>query len=129
MTLPITSLFAGLLAVLMIILAAMVISLRAQTGIAILHGDNMKLAVAMRRFGNFTEYVPFALALLLIMELQAASSTWLYACGGLLLAGRLLHPFGLSATNAKDPLRIAGGTLTIISILVAAVFLLWTRFA
>jgi|GEM_PF-5991868 len=73
MTLPITSLYAALLTMMMLGLAASVIAKRAATGISILHGDNMDLALATRRFGNFIEYVPMALLLMALMELQSAS--------------------------------------------------------
>ncbi len=128
MTLPVTSLYAALLMLLMLGLSASVIAKRAATGISILHGDNMDLALTARRFGNFIEYVPVALLLMALMELQSASGFWLNAAGGLLLAGRLLHAIGLDANNPKAPLRIIGGSLTLISLAVATLWLLKTRF-
>ena len=129
MTLPITSLYAALLTMMMLGLAASVIAKRAATGISILHGDNMDLALATRRFGNFIEYVPMALFLMALMELQSASALWLNGAGGLLLAGRILHAIGLDAKNAKAPFRIIGGSLTLLSLAVATFWLLKARFA
>lgn len=128
MTLPITSLYAALLTLLMLGLAASVIAKRAATGISILHGDNMDLALVSRRFGNFIEYVPMAILLMALMELQSASALWLNGAGSLLLVGRLLHAMGLDASNPKAPLRIVGGSLTLLSLAAATLWLLKARF-
>lgn len=129
MTLPLTSLYAALLTLMMLGLATSVIAKRAATGISILHGDNMELALTTRRFGNFIEYVPAGLLLMALMELQSASPLWLNATGGVLLAGRILHAFGLDAKNPKAPLRIIGGSLTLLSLALATFWLLKARFS
>ncbi len=54
MLFPITALYAALLMVIMAFLGFKIGSLRGSTGISILHGDNMGVAVAMRRHGNFS---------------------------------------------------------------------------
>lgn len=126
MTLHITSLYASVLGLMMIGLSLAVSVKRGKTGIAILHGDNMDLAITMRRYGNFIEVVPFGLLLLALMEAGGASSTLVHLSGALLLVSRILHPFGLTVTNPKHPLRIVGGVLAQISALIAIAFLVWT---
>jgi uncharacterized membrane protein YecN with MAPEG domain len=126
MTLHITSLYASVLGLMMIGLSLAVSIKRGKTGIAILHGDNMDLAITMRRYGNFIEVVPFGLLLLALMEAGGASSTLVHLSGALLLVSRILHPFGLIVTNPKHPLRIVGGVLAQISALIAIAFLVWT---
>jgi uncharacterized protein len=127
MSLHITSLYASVLGLLMIGLSLAVSIKRGKTGIAILHGDNMDLAISIRRFGNFIEVVPFGLLLLGLMEAAGASALLVHVSGGLLLISRLLHPFGLTLSNPKHPLRIVGGVLAQISALTAIGYLLWTQ--
>jgi uncharacterized protein len=129
MTFQITALYASVLGLMMIWLSLAVSIKRGKTGISILHGDNMELALTMRRHGNFAENVPMGLILLGLLEARGASTAWLHACGGLLLLSRVLHPFGLTIDNPKLPLRAVAGTLGHISNLVAIAYLLWTRFA
>lgn len=64
MLLPITAIYAALLVIIMIYLGFKIGSLRGSTGISIFWGDDMEVAVAMRRHGNFTENVPMALVLI-----------------------------------------------------------------
>jgi uncharacterized protein len=127
MTFHITSLYASVLGLMMIGLSLAVSIKRGKTGIAILHGDNMDLAITIRRFGNFIEVVPFGLLLLGLMEAAGASSILVHLSGALLLVSRIVHPFGLTLANPKHPLRIVGGVLAKLSALVAIGFLLWTQ--
>lgn len=128
MTFAVTSLYAAILTVLFLILAALVIVQRTKTGISILHGDNMTLALAIRRHGNLAEYLPLLLILMAFCEVRGLDGTWLHVIGTVAIAGRLAHVAGLSATNANHPLRIAGGTLTHLTMLVMSAYLLWSQF-
>jgi uncharacterized membrane protein YecN with MAPEG domain len=122
---PITALYAGLLALILIALGAMIGPLRMSTGISILHGDNMALATRIRRHGNFTEGVPFALILLAALELNGASPAWLHGLGIALVLSRIAHPIGLQHDNMRNPLRVLGALGTILVTLIAAVMLIW----
>jgi uncharacterized protein len=125
MTLATTSLYAAILTVIMIALSSSVSARRGKAGISILHGDDMGLALAIRRHGNFTENVPMALILIVLAELNGAPGGLLHGCGLMLVASRIAHPIGLSVENASAPLRIAGGALTTLSMLAAIGFLGW----
>lgn len=127
MTLHLTSLYASVLGLMMIGLSLAVSMKRGKTGISILHGDNMELALSIRRFGNFIEVAPMGLILLGLMEALGAPSMWVHASGALLLVSRLAHPFGLSIENPRLPLRIVAGILGKVSALIAIGFLLWTQ--
>lgn len=129
MTFATTSLYAIPLALMAIGLSLAVSVKRGKTGISILHGDNMELAASIRRFGNFIENTPLGLILLGLLEAAGAGALWLHVCGGLLLASRVLHPFGLDTANAAHPLRIISGIMGKLSALIAVVFFLWTRLA
>lgn len=128
MTLIITSLYAAILALLLLALSAAVIMRRGKTGISLNHGDDMPLAAAIRRHGNFTEYVPLALLLLAMMELQQARPLWLHVVGGLLVAGRFIHILGINPAKANEPARVIGASLTLLSLGVAALYLLASHF-
>jgi len=58
---PITALYAGLLAPLFILLSIRVIDVRRTARISIGHGDDPELLRRMRVHANFAEYAPFAL--------------------------------------------------------------------
>lgn len=125
MTLQITPLYAALLALMAIALAGMVSALRGRTGISIFHGDDVKLGLAIRRHGNFIEYVPLALILMGMAELKGAGAVWLHAMGTALIVSRLMHAIGLKAEDARNIWRIAGGAGTQATMIGASAFLLW----
>jgi uncharacterized protein len=126
---PITGLYAAALGILAVVLTVRVIILRAQTGISIMHGDNPRLAERIRQHGNLTESVPIALILLGLAEAGGATVLWMHIAGGLLLAGRLVHPFGINATQATNPARIAGQTATLAAIVLLVTLVLLQRLA
>jgi hypothetical protein len=122
---PITAFYAGLLALIVIALGAVIGPMRLRTGVAILHGDNMVLATMIRRHGNFIEAVPFALILLGFLELNGASPTLLHGLGIALVLSRIAHPIGLKHDNVRHPLRAIGAGGTVLVTLIAAVMLIW----
>lgn len=66
------------------------------------------MALAVRRFGNLSEYAAMAILLLLLMELKGISAHWLHAYGATLVALRLLHPFILFDDMAAPMWKKAG---------------------
>jgi len=102
-------------------LAARVIRLRWALKVGIGDGGERTLNRAIRVHGNAAEYVPIALVLLLVAELGHASPVMLHACGGALVAARLLHAAGLSRSAGASWQRMAGTTATVIVIAVLAV--------
>lgn len=124
MTFPVTSFYASLLTLLVLVLANIVTARRAKTGISILHGDDMTLALWIRRHGNLVENLPLALILMGLSEARGMEQLWLHAVGAVLVVGRLAHVAGLSITDVRAPLRIVGGLLTQLPMLAMAVYLL-----
>ena len=120
MTPAITALYAAPLALLMTALSIHVTMLRAKTKISLLDGGNHQLTERIRRHGNFVENVPMVLLLMLIAEMLGTSGTWLHAIGGILVAARLIHIFGISYDKADPMPRIAGGGMTSLATLLAA---------
>ena len=74
----------------------------------------------IRVHGNFAEYVPLALFLMALAELQGLPPLILHALGLSLLAGRALHAFGVPRPPEDYRFRVAGMGLTFAVLLTAA---------
>ncbi len=125
MIVPITALYAALLAVVAIVLQQLVGQARLRTGVALYDGGDRELGVAIRRHANFTEHVPLVLLLLAILELNGSSPQWLHGLGAVLLASRLVHPFGLHFEVMRRPARLVGALGTVVVTVVAAALAGW----
>jgi uncharacterized protein len=119
-----TLLFAGVCALIQCALTVLVIRRRAQSGIELLDGGDTELARRIRAHGNFSENAPFALVLMLLLELRGVSALPIVALGATLLLGRLLHA---AALLRGGPLwaRIAGMVLTITTLSFGGVGAIW----
>jgi uncharacterized membrane protein YecN with MAPEG domain len=122
---PITALYAGVLALLLGVLGFQVGAARSRTGISILYGDDMELAEKIRRHANFTESVPLALILMGVLELNGASGLLLHGLGIALVVARVAHPFGLHHDNMRHPLRGVGAGVTFLVTTIAALVAIW----
>lgn len=118
MTLPITTLYAAPLAILFLALWTLTTKARAGAHLSIGHEDQSNLHLWVRRHGNFTEWVPMVLILMALSELNGLGAGWLHAAGILLLAGRLVHPFGLTVDNPATIGRIAGNSAPFLSVVI-----------
>ncbi|MGH8283641.1 MAG: MAPEG family protein [Gammaproteobacteria bacterium] len=116
---PITALYAGLLALLILALAVRVVWLRNVHHVGLGTGGNEILGRAIRVHGNAVEYLPIALLLMLCLELDHGPHWLLHACGIVLIAARLLHAFGVSHSAGRSFGRAAGaaGTMLVIAVL------------
>jgi uncharacterized membrane protein YecN with MAPEG domain len=117
---PITAFYAGLLGVLMLVLAFRVVAVRRATAIGLGDGGNALLFSRIRIHGNAAEYVPLALLLMLMLEINGTSAGWLHVLGLSLLIGRVAHAQGLSTSTGVSPGRLVGNVLTWSVILIAA---------
>ena len=108
----VTSLYAALVAFILIGLSVRTIGLRRKYQVAIGHGEQPELERAMRVHANFCEYVPVGLLLVLLVELGTGAGLWIHVLGGALLAGRLLHAFGVSQVAEDLRFRVTGMALT-----------------
>jgi uncharacterized membrane protein YecN with MAPEG domain len=118
---PITALYAGLLGILMLILAFRVVAVRRVTSIGLGDGGDALLLSRIRIHGNAAEYVPLALILMLILELNGGSARWLHVLGIALLVGRVAHVQGLSQSTGTSAGRFVGNVLTWSVIMAAAI--------
>jgi uncharacterized membrane protein YecN with MAPEG domain len=116
----ITPLYAGLLGILLLVLSYNVSRQRLGNKVAIGDGGVPALQRAIRAQANLTEYAPLALILLAGIEAQGFSGRIVHFLGILLLAGRLLHGFGLTRSAGPSAPRAMGASLTWLMILLAA---------
>jgi uncharacterized membrane protein YecN with MAPEG domain len=110
---PITAFYAALLAFLFLLLSMRVIAQRREARVEIGLGESQELLRRARVHANFAEYVPMALVLLALAESLKAPGIILHGLGLALLAGRLVHAYGLSQTPHILRLRVTGMTLTL----------------
>ena len=118
----ITGLFAGILGLMSIWLSAGAGSLRDKTGVSIGDGGDTNLLLAIRKHGNFVEYVPLALILLGLLEMTNTNTIALYVMGTLLVLARLAHGLGLRADTMSGFGRFFGAATTALITVVASVW-------
>jgi len=116
----ITAFYASLLAVLFLFLSIRVIGWRREQRVELGHGDNAELLRRMRVHANFAEYVPFTLLLMALAESMSPPRPLLHLVGIILIAGRLMHAYGLSQTPHVVRYRVWGMTLTFTALGIAA---------
>jgi len=127
MPLPITLMYAGIFAIIALLLSFLAGSARGRTGTSILYGDpvDMKLAEKVRRHQNFLEYVPIFLILFAALEANGVSSMFLYIVGDLMIVARIFHAFGLHHDNMAHIGRLIGAGGTALLTLVCACYAIW----
>lgn len=121
----VTALYAAILALVFVGLSVRTIRLRRGSRVAIGDGGDKQLARAMRVHANFAEYVPLALLLIFLLEAGGAPPLAIHLLGAALLAGRLLHAWGVSQVREDFRFRVAGMALTFSAIVAAALALLY----
>lgn len=129
MAMPITAVYASLLAILYIILSYRVAQRRMRFQVGLGTGQNTELERAIRIHGNFAEYVPFALLLLALFEAGGGPAWAVHVAGAGLLIARGLHALGLSQSSGRSPGRFSGVVTTWLIILALSVGNLAVRLA
>lgn len=113
MPVTITPIYAGLLGILLIVLSLRVSMQRRRHNVSLGDGGHESLTAAIRVQGNFVEYVPTALILLVLLELSGKPAAMVHAFGAALFLGRVLHAQGLAANpGGKSFGRLWGILLT-----------------
>jgi len=127
MSLPITALYAGILMIFALALSFKAGGFRGKSRISVLFGEpvNMDLAERVRVHQNFLEYVPMAIILMGIIELNGGNATFLHVFGVVLIISRIAHAIGLRHDNMGHPGRVIGAGGTALISVVAALYALW----
>lgn len=112
MIVTITPLYAGLLGLLIIVLAGLVVRQRWRHQVGLGDGGQETLGRAIRVHANSIENVPLALLLLLLAELTGTPALVLHVAGITLLIARLLHAWGLTRGSGSSFGRFWGTLVT-----------------
>lgn len=117
--------YAALLAFFFVFLSIRIVRLRHSLKIGLGDAGNKDMQRAVRVHANFAEYVPLCLLMIYLVE-QSGVYAWFVhlLCLGL-LAGRLLHAYGVSQSKENYKLRTAGMALTYTVLIACATHLLW----
>ena len=115
----VTTIYAGLLALLIVWLSLRVIGLRRSRRIRLGDGGDPELQGAIRAQANATEYIPLSIVLLFLLEMSGGHAALLHAGGLAILAGRVLHARGLLADNLR--FRVLGMQFTLFAIIGLAI--------
>lgn len=121
MPLPITSIAAAALLVLLSLLGLWVALYRMGRRIRFETGGDDEMVRRVRAHGNLAEYGAFRLVALALIELQAGDRTLLWGLAAGLVGGRVIHAVGLLAK--VHLFRVLGMVSTVGMLLTAAVVL------
>jgi uncharacterized membrane protein YecN with MAPEG domain len=121
MTVFITSLYAGLVGALLVLLGLAVSLQRRRHRIGVGSGEQPALELAIRVHGNAAEHIPAALILLLLFELNGAPAIAVHAAGIVLVLARVAHASGLASSAGTTRRRFFGTAATWLLMLVLAI--------
>ncbi len=125
MSLPITTLSACVLGLLLIILSMRIIGVRRGEKVSLGDGGNDTLQRRIRAQGNLVEYGPMGVLLILVAELQMANLFLLGAATAAFVMGRILHGYALGFTEQAMRARVTGMMLTFFGLLGLVAINLW----
>lgn len=117
---PITTILSSLLALIFVFLSTRIVRLRKHHKISIGGQGIYELEMAIRAHGNFSEYVPLFLVMLLCAEAHATSQLVVATLALSFLIGRLAHLMAFLAQKQNFQLRKIGMILTFVPLLVLA---------
>jgi len=120
MSVSITAFYAGILALIFVALAINVTRHRVKLRVSIGDGGNPEMLRMIRLHGNAAEYIPFAVLLMALYELNGGWHIALHIVGIALIVGRLVQTWGMWGTEVPGLGRRMGQGLTWLSILALA---------
>ena len=120
----ITPVYAAILGLLFFVLCVRTLRLRRALRIPIGDANDQHMLRAMRVHSNFTEYTPYALLLIFMLELGGGHNWLIHGLCICLLVGRLSHAFGVSKSSENYRYRVFGMALTFTALIGAAANLL-----
>ena len=116
MAISITALYAGILGLAVVALGINVTVHRVKLQVPLGDGGKPQMLRMIRLHGNAAEYIPLALVLMALYELDGGSPAALHIVGMALIVGRVLQTWGMWSTEAPGLARGSGQTLTWLSI-------------
>jgi uncharacterized membrane protein YecN with MAPEG domain len=127
--LTITPLYAGILAIWFVVLSMRVVAKR-RAGINLGDGGDADMLRRIRAHGNFAEYVPLILVMMVMLETGGVIAPWvLHTIGIALVIARVIHGIALAFTKKWFFGRFGGTLATFILLAVCGVLCLWRGLA
>ena len=125
MALPITSLTAAVLGLLLVLLAIKTIQVRVRHGVAFGDGGHAGLIAATRAHGNHAEYAPIGVILIGLLEAAGVYAPALGVAAAAFVAARIVHSIGLFGPPGPPPnkARSIGIVLTLLILIALALWL------
>ena len=120
MALSVTPIYAALFALFFVALSLRVTRFRRTARISLGDGGDEELRRRTRVHANFAEYVPLALILMALAELQDLPGWTIHLIGALLAVGRLAHAYGVSQAPQNMKLRVLGMVTTMAAMVTGA---------
>lgn len=117
---PVVSLYAALLALLILYLAFRIVKVRRSNKVGLGSSGDEAVEHAMRVMSNAVEYVPIALILIALLEINGTPHWMIHVYGASLLVGRLYHLRGFGSNTGISRGRYYGTLITWLVIALAA---------
>ncbi|MCP5145346.1 MAG: MAPEG family protein [Gammaproteobacteria bacterium] len=121
---PVTSLYAALVALLVVGLAVRITYLRHRLHRYLGVGNDSTLERAVRAHGNALENVPLTLVLMLLLELRGGTAWLLHLCGLVMVIARVMHVSGINQAFIGPRMHRSGAHLNWLVVVVLAIALL-----
>ncbi|MEM7211393.1 MAG: MAPEG family protein [Pseudomonadota bacterium] len=117
MALPVTAIFAGVLAIWLIFLQVRVIRFRRGNSVSLGHADDVMGERLIRAHGNASENIPVFLILLGLSEGLGTPGWVLFLIGAAFCAGRFSHGVHFFKIRKGGMMRVAGMVLTFLPLI------------
>ena len=121
--LPISSLYVPFFGLMFVVITMRVGNYRRENQLPFGEGGDKKFLALVRAQANFTESVPIAVVILVLLELAGQSASMMHGLFVALILGRTLHYLQLTGVFNAVLIRILGMLLTLGPILVASIAL------
>jgi uncharacterized protein len=123
-----SSLYLGIGVLMALVLGSLVSRQRGKHKVMFGDGGVPALQQAIRAHGNFVEYAPIGLLALVALDALGEPPRLIHVLGIALIAGRLLHAWGISHSPGESPGRMIGIILTYLMLLASGVLLILAFF-
>lgn len=120
----ITPIYAGILALIYLMLSVRVVQKRF-SGISLGDGGDEMMQRRIRAHANFAEYVPLLLIMIGMLELGRFPALTIHILGALLVVARLLHGYALAYTSKWMTGRKYGAAITFALLLVCGLMCIY----
>lgn len=118
---------AGVLGVIYLILSMRIVFFRVNKKISLgVPADSKDPMFKLNRVhGNFSEYIPFLLFMMFLLDITRSNPLLLKISGGALILGRILHWLGIINKRVPNWQRMLGAGLTFTVMGIFSIALIW----